>query len=498
MSNQIKLYINPSFKKDAERFEVYHDLYHGDQAVMKKNKYLWLHELETKPEGAGIRRIREQRSAYTNFIEPIISIWTSLFFRKEPTVDAETEAMLGDYIDNIDGKGSSLFTFIRDEILKSVLLYGRPLLKVSAVGDKPGTRAEEQSAASYRPYFEIIEPLAFVDWQIESADPARLNKLNFARMEYCEILPRSSARQEPTKRIVSKEYVLVDGHLQINKYVAVKDDDKAKASTAAEYESGNTWELVETEDLMDWDEIPIVVNLCAESWIKDAAPHVLKYYNLESVIDNITLFQAHQRIYFIGPLEKNTIVAAAEYAYNSLPEGTTIHSIEPVATNSIETRLALVLNNIFRIALNQIRQMNSDSASVQSAETMREERDNTVAVVESEIEAIENIVNAGLKLWAKYLGNDSFEGKVSLKQDISKNDIDNAIKLTLAFRDQIGKLPKINKALLNWFVDEMDLDNKDELKEEIETLQLEVEQPQTPQIGANFLRGLQQARETTE
>lgn len=494
MSDQIKLYNHPTFKKDAKDFQVYRDLYEGDQHVMKDKKYLWLHELERKPEGRNIRTIREQRSAYTNFIEPIVSIWTSLFFRKEPTVDQETEAMLGDYLYDIDGKGTSLFAFIRDEILRTVLLYGRPLLKVSALGDRPETKADESQ--SYRPYFELIEPLSFVDWQQEMSDPQNLNKLLFARVEYQEMPPRLTAQDEPTMQIVSKEYLLVDGKLQIRKYKAVKDDKKEQDNVAGECDSQYTWILIDIEELNEWDEIPIVANLAAESWIKDAAPHVLKYYNLESVIDNIALFQAHQRVYFIGDLPKDTIIAAAEYAYNTLPEGTSISTIEPTNTASIETRLALVLNNIFRIALNQVRQMNADSAAAQSAETMREERDNTVAVVESEIESIENIVNQGLRLWAKYLGNDSFNGKVSLKQDISKNDIDNAIKLTLAFRDQIAKLPMINKALLNWFVDEMDLDNKEELKEEIKTMQIQA--PEAPQLGANFIRGLQQAQQDEE
>lgn len=207
----IELHIHPDFQDNKDAYILYRDLYDGKDSTLKKSKYLWLHELETTPKGAKIRQIREQRSSYTNFIEPIVSIWTSLFFKKEPTIDEDVKTLLGDEINDIDGRGNSLFTFIRSSILQDALIYGRPAFRVSVLGEKPQLKSEQQDARTFRPYFQRIDPMSVVDWQRESNDPARLNQLNFLRLEYEELRQRASAEDAPSTIQKSKQYILIGG-----------------------------------------------------------------------------------------------------------------------------------------------------------------------------------------------------------------------------------------------------------------------------------------------
>jgi dihydropteroate synthase len=125
----IKLEEHPEFKKNKNFYQAAKDLYQGDQDTLKQSKYLLLHELEKYKQGTKIRNVREERSAYTNFIEPIVSMWVSLFFKKKPTLDEATSDMLGNLINDIDGEGTNLFAFIQKKLLPSSLIYGFPILE---------------------------------------------------------------------------------------------------------------------------------------------------------------------------------------------------------------------------------------------------------------------------------------------------------------------------------------------------------------------------------
>jgi len=177
----MKLFEHPEFKEIKEDYELWHELYEGDQKELKKSKYLWLHELETKPAGAGIRKLREQRSSYTNWAEVLVSLWTSILMRKDPIIPQEVMTLLGDLIDDVDGEGTSLVSFIRDQIVANTFIYGKPIVKVDALGERPNSLAEEQDAI-YRPFMQIIDPKSFKDWKLEKKDVKNLNKLQFCRL----------------------------------------------------------------------------------------------------------------------------------------------------------------------------------------------------------------------------------------------------------------------------------------------------------------------------
>lgn len=460
MSNEIKLYTHPEYDTNQKFYKTAHDLYEGNQDVLKRGEYLFYHELEKKPQGKLIREVREQRSAYTNFIEPVVSMWVSYFFKKKPTLGDKTLEMLGDGFDNIDGEGTSLYAFIQKKLLPYGLLYGFPILRINAVGEKPDTIADENSPQKFLPYFQTIDPINFVDWDIEKKDPKRLNKLNFCRIEFLEMAQRVNAQSPVSQQVVSIEYRLEKGIVVYYKYVL------EQSSTDP---SEKKWKLVSTIPLSSWDEIPIVLDVCGESWVKDLLPHALKYYNLESTLDNICLYQAYQRVIVIGPVGKEHMDGLAEYTWSSLPEGTTIEVVEPNEATGVQSRLSEVLNNIFRIALNQTRMLSSDSKAVQSSETIKEEKEAIYNLIQSEAEAMENIVNQGLVMYAKFKGVDDLKPDFKFNLDTSESSTEQMVRIVTLFRAEIEKLPALKKELLSKAVRALSLDDNKDIEKEIET-----------------------------
>lgn len=486
----IKLYEHPDFEDKKEFYQAAKDLYEGNQKTLKQSKYLLLHELEKYKEGTKIRQVREERSAYTNFIEPILSMWVSLFFKKKPTLDKESMDMLGDLINDIDGEGTNLFAFVQKHLLPSSLLYGFPILRVNALGEKPKTLEDEQQKQTYRPYLQVIEPLSFRDWAVERKDPMRLNKLNFCRIEFDEMKLRASATDPIEVQTVSLEYLLEDGGLVVNRYIEKKEENKVN-------DSERKWELKETYPIKDWQEIPIIIDANNESWVKDLMPHCLKYYNLESTLDNICLYQAYQRVLIMGDdVSSKHMLGAAEYTWAPFPTGTAVQVIEPNSSTTIEARLSQVLNNIFRLALNQTRMMSSDSKVGQSSDTLKEEKEAVYNLVKAESEGIEDMVNNGLKMFAKFKGIDDLEPEFKFTLDSGTDDVDQFIKLVSLFRDEIVKLPTMRKELLNKVLGTFDLESNEEIQTEIETLvnQPVIENPEL-NIRNRLLNGFSRPQE---
>lgn len=461
--SKIQLFEHPEYKENKDDYETWHALYEGEQKELKAPKYLWLHELERYPQGQNLRKTREERSAYTNWAEVLVSIWTSILFRKDPQIDEEIVNLLGGQIDDVDGNGTSLTSFIRDEIVKNNFVYGTPIVRVNTLGTKPLTKADEKQVSTYRPYLEIIDPISFRDWAIEKTDVARLNKFNFVRIEYCEYADRVNARDPIVESIVSKEYVMEEGRLHVYKYRLMED---AKDKSKEKY-----WELVGDEVLADWDEIPISANLDGESWLKDVTPHILKYYNTESVLDNIVLFQAHQRIFFVGDFDgsSNQKMFLAEHTFNTMPTGSSVEVIPPTDLSGPENRLMKILATVFRVGLNQLK-FQIEGRQVESSQTLQEVKESAISLVQAEIENIENIVNNALRLWAKFKGIQDFKGSIKFNIDDVQSDIDKASKLIMIFKDEVMLLPKMREELLYWFMEELDLKNKDELKEEVKAM----------------------------
>ena len=81
MTTGVQLYTHPEYKRAVNDYVLWRDLYEGDHATLVK-KYLWYHGLEKKADDTAseLRRAREERTRYLNFIEIMVSLWISIFF----------------------------------------------------------------------------------------------------------------------------------------------------------------------------------------------------------------------------------------------------------------------------------------------------------------------------------------------------------------------------------------------------------------------------------
>lgn len=454
----MKLFTHPDYPEKAKKWQVLRDLYDGDHAVLRRPEYLWAHELELSgnESAAKIRGVREQRSQYVNFIEPVLSRLISLFFRDEPTIDEEVRKLFGDDISDVTGKGGSLSSWLKNQVVPDVLLYGRAIISTDAPAISVANLAEQRQKG-LRPYFSRICPLSAKDWQYQPSS----RELQFLRYEYSELAPRTSALDEPRRRHLSRIISRSVGGYSVIDY---ETDGDPSLGGELDWKDAPTFE----SEVSGWDSIPIAF-FDDVSWLKDVAPLALVIFNLDSCMDNIHLFQAHRWVFIAGNLDQAQRRAVAEYTINFLPEGSTVQPIEPVQTTALETRRARAVSDLFRVAFNQNKVLPADSRQVEGAETQQEQKEEVVALVSSHAEAISNLANRAIAHYARFKGKQNFTGKIKLNAVESVEDFDEFLRVTAQFKDEISQYPKWKRKVLEKVVEKQNLSEAEEILEELST-----------------------------
>lgn len=495
MSIEIALHEHNYYSEMAPFWTTYRDLYDGNHATLTNSKYLWYHELEKgdKETATLLRGIRAQRTRYLNRIEPIISRYTSLFFQNDPMPDQPTLDMFGDSISDVTGTGKSLISFLKEDVLRSHLLYGRPVVRTDNYAVEVRSLAE-QRALKISPTFEVINPLDLKDWQIDTS-PQRRGKFLWVRCEYWEMEARASATDKPEQRLYSKVFTWQGAGYTVDTYVAKSNKDIPNISSAQSDQvqkssvvndnrgQGSRWELEETSGLINAPDLPIRSIENGESWVKDIAPQALKLFNLESTRDSIHYSQGHQRIWISGVTNKEQMVALSEYTIGFLPDGSQVQSLEPINTASIDANISETTNNILRIAFNQQATTTIDSKAVQSGATQQEGKEPLVALIKAEIESLENLANSMIKDYAFFKeGITDFQGKIKFSRDIKIDDIQAQLNIFNALRSDINSCKTWRSESLKKFARQQGLAQQDIIDSEIEA-----SKPQDlTQAGAGF------------
>lgn len=492
MANEIEFFEHPEYSEHKSDWTLYEILYEGDQDCLKSSQYLWPHELEAtdiatptgapdrptldlKP-GTRIRLIREQRSTYTNEIEPVISRWQSVFFKKDPDT-SEVEELFGENVNDVTGEGESLNTFIKQSVLANRLIYGRPIIFTDA-GMEQAVSLQDQRVKGLRPFFRIINPLEMKDWQMILAG-TRKGQFEAARFEYEVIEPRTSMRQQPRTTIYSKELLFQQTDDKTGTYFYNKYRLDTDAQTKKE-----SWVLVSSTPLSDFPNLPLRSIENEKSWIKDVAPLALKLFNLESGLDNIHLYQSYQRLFISGSLSEEQKKAMAEYIIGFLPDNAVVTSIEPVSTQSLENRIEAVKSAIRKVAFNQWRQVDSSSKAVEGADTQREVKEAITSLVLSELETLETLVNNAIKDYAFFAtGKADYTGKVKFSKEIDVDAIVEEITNYNMIKDDLSKLPTWRKAILKKIARCQNLPEADEIIAEIDSANF---QETNPSLGPSI------------
>lgn len=509
--SQIKFFEHPEYKALSSKWQTYRDLFEGDHATLTSYRYLWEHELEKSSApiptmlptgesapvseetvGQRIRRIRAQRSRYYNLIEPIISTYIAMAFKKAPRADSKVEALLEDAINDIDGQGTSLQNFIMNQVAVSYFRDGRPILLVDAPENKARSRQEEKESG-FRPFFDILDVLQVKDWQFQDKGQSS-GKYELLRYEFKVIAPRTSMHDEPKEITYCKVYTLMreEGAAPSVVIEIFRQDDKGKWSPAEE-----------PQFLPGWQEVPISTIHGNDSWIKDASELQLVLFNLMSAYYNLLNTQAFQRIMVAGEMGQKHSFSVSEYAISFIPTGAVPHVISPADTTPLTEGVLGTVDKMYRVAFNRTRGLASDSKEAPAANTLREMHEELVNLLLQAVGEIEDLVNLAIKHYAMFkLGPEkgsAFDGKVTLSRDITVEDVAQRLELFAMYRDEIRKVLPWRKAELKKVATSMNYGDEEmeEILKGIESLKDEPLMDPLTGLGA-FMNGGQREEQETE
>lgn len=456
-----KLYVHPCYNALQRKWRTYWDLYDGDHDTLV-SLYLWKHVVETTTKGAKLRGIREERTQYTNFVEPCISAWTSLLFKEDPNVEGlkKEDVFTDEELANIDGTGKSLVQFIKEDVVRNYFLYGKPLILTDAVATKAKNSLDERLLGQ-RPFWEVINPINVPDWVVEGGGYRSF------RYEYIQDAERESVEAQPKQELLSKLYTIKGTQVEVKRF-RKRDADARKKSKS---DDSGEWELVGEPILLPIDHVPVSTLWNQDSWIKDIAPLALSAFNLESVIDNILNNQGYQRVILAGELGEKEWMEIGESVFGKAPAGTTLLQLEPVDTSSVERRYDKLVINIHKIAFDAQRVMPADSKAVEGAGTQIERKDSMVSLLQSSLVDIEDVVNRAVKDWATFKNKPDFDGKIEFSHKIADEDVLAQAQLFLQFKSDIMRSKVWYQESLKQVAKAQDLGKLDEIYKDIQAME---------------------------
>ncbi len=495
----MKLYYNPEYLRWKDEFQEAFDLYEGRHDVLTRTNYLWLHGVEdtTNKQPAGqqqaiaLRAGRCQRTRYLNISEILVSIWTSLFFRDDPTIPQQIEELFGGSTDNIDGSGKSLFTLIKSDIFNNILLYGRAFILADAPQGSPTTKAEELAMGIY-PRLRSLHPMAITDWDIETLEPGRLGQLNMLRHEYTHLQRRLSAQEKPVEIYKCDELTLNPSYIVRTYEQEAKQSrmvnqplvpGQSNYTSDSSYEQAGDW-INPVEIVTKLSKIPVAYYI-ERPWLREANQEILRHFNIRSNRDNILFQQGFDRVFTKGVDYGNpaAVQALTEYTTVGLPENGDAFKLDPVDLGAYERAEAEAFTNALKAGFNMLRTLPADSREGLSAQSLAAEKENLYTLVESTLDDVEDLVNESIRNAALFKGIEDFQEETELSRSGTEQTVEQFITLSQAFMDKLGKYPLAQKDLMLKAAQKLDL--SDEALKEIKTLEVQVEQAMSAQDVVN-------------
>lgn len=464
----VRLWENPYYGDHKGDWILWRDLYNGDHFTLTSNpNYLWLHDFEMRTGDEDAKRLlagRRMRTRYLNIQEINVSLWRSLFFRREGAADETLLKILGTDADNIDRENSSIHSFLAEQVFTNYINYGA----VCVVADAPTKGAinrQEETTGGKRPYLKNLCPLDVKDWVFERDDDARWGKLNMLRYEYVKESPRK-ASDEPKEfwycDVYERDARGAVSHTTYKGPARLGGKDRALVGTV----HGGSWEPVGEPIELELKEIPAVLWL-GTSWLKDSAQETLRHFNLRSARDNINHFQGYQKLYVKGGanMSDDQKKALAEYIMLLLGEGQEIGAIDAIDPIGLEKAEHEALQNAFKVGLNQFHALPSDSKETMSAEAANEMRRGTLDLVLSSIKEVEQLINQALGFYVQFkdknLIGKPFEGRYNLSKEVTEEDIDALVQRYQALGDVMRDNPDWEIAHLKKIVKAEEYDDED-------------------------------------
>lgn len=472
MTDQVKFYENPEYSEMIDKWTEYNDLWVGDHMVLTSDKYLPRHELENSRRSGGreLRVFRMKNTFYTKLIDSFIDIWMGLYFRKEGDLNDDAEELLGDAADDIDGEGNSIWGFLRNKVFPMDYVYGRPIIMVDALPIAPVSRQDEIEQGA-RAYFEILDPRVIPDWSMSFERQG----LDSVRYEFSAVAPRSTLALPPTNEFYTRMFVRNSDGEVLSQYFKKEVDQRTGPGKRKV-----SWKFISSKALEGFEDIPVVWRNFQKSYVDEYVNELRRHHVLESSMDCGLAMQAHQRLVASGidASDSSAIEALTKYTISIVPAEASITTIEPSDPTALKERIGVTRDAIFKKAMRQVRAMPGDSRAAQSDDTMREEKDNALAIIEARLDDYESMINEALFYYKTFMGRDDLDPQITLNRDITNADVSKAERSLLLFRRELDGLPETRKQLLSSIL----LDNS---LSDVEAVVAELEETDIPRAESD-------------
>lgn len=464
------------------------DLLIGNQECVQQ-KYLWVHPMEDPSRACDERdarlamldrKSRQERSQYVNYLSMVRDRFKALVLKGGFNPSEEVTSLLGEHSSNVDGNSNSLYQFA-EKVIEDILAYGTSYILTDVKTlNNPGRSTETE----VRPYWNRIDPLDMLDWEIgENGD------FEAFRFEYRLLEKRERLSDEPFLAHYSVVGRKTDQGYESTTYVAAEKDSLQVINyhpECSDFKGDINLVWTEIEDgrqvISQLSELPLAVARIDEAALKQVLPISIKIYNRQSELDNILHNQCYDRIFVMSDLgtegtlddeaplsdEAKTIKISTNTLV-VLPEGSQVEKLSPTNPEALMLALAKDIQDLFLVAFKMARVLRADSNIAEAADTKREGKEDLFTEVESWRNKLLDIMNTALRHWAMAKGIEDFEGKLEFTRQLDERDFSDTLNFVRTMQDRIARYPTLDKALDKRLAGFFKLPEEDKIYKEIES-----------------------------
>lgn len=156
---------HPLYNKRASQWEIVRDCVEGSDAVKAKRQQYLPRPCSNNALEAEMRyNAFLSRAVFVNFTGQTLEGVHGMVMRRTPTIDADDLFKASGYLDNVDGKGTSLYQFISDALYDSMqTCFGGVLVDMPVARD--GMTKAEAEAEGIRPYLRYYKAEDIINWR---------------------------------------------------------------------------------------------------------------------------------------------------------------------------------------------------------------------------------------------------------------------------------------------------------------------------------------------
>jgi hypothetical protein len=397
--------VHPDYERFSNDWEFYINSYYGG-SFYKDGDYLLQHPFESETNYTR----RKSISYFYNYCSPVIDIYTSHLFRKEPQRDfgsLTNDPLFENFLGDADLEGNTFNQFMRDA-QRFASIYGRVSIIVDMPAVETVTQAENEEF-DIRPYVRMVTPENVWDWEFVRLSNGR------------RVLDSVKIKEGNNFRVWDR----FGWELWT---VVVEDDETSRAILLDEGEHNlgvvpivNLFNrraaipMIGLSDITDIADInKNIYYLCsdAKEIIENTAFPMLAMPYQRSGDEGANISTGPKNILQFDPTEANAKPYWLEAPHSSLSE--------------IREWIKQDINEIFRIAKLGGVKGTEDFSQPRSGVALQLEQEQLMTTLSEKADNLEHAENLVLDLWALWLDKD-FDGMVDYPDEFSIKDLDSEL-----------------------------------------------------------------------